>query len=465
MEAPKIALCTTCKGRLDHIKRTLPQNILDNADYENLTFVVLNYNSPDQLTSYLKEAFPNEISSGRVVVYHYSGVGKFHMAHAKNLAHRLGVREQADILVNLDADNYTGPGFASYIAREYAASDPAAEPMRDLLLWSEWVRPEEQQVVGERGIVGARGISGRIVVSSHSFLKVGGYDEAKYPHWGPDDLDFHIRVRRLGVETRKIERRYLSAIRHTEKMRFREYPHARALADYSAPLPTDDIDIDVIANYGRVGCGVVFRNFDPYPIVLDSIPTRIFGIGMHKTATTSLHAALKTLRYDSVHWRSSKWSKMILDEVRATGGKSPTIEDHYATSDLPLQLIYKELDRAYPGSKFILTTRDEHKWVKSVENHWRRHDGFLGAKKGSDRFSRLLHEEIYGQADFDRELFLSRYRRHNAEVREYFKSRPNDLLVMDMEIPTVGWLELCGFLRQPMPDMPYPREFVTSAQE
>jgi hypothetical protein len=52
-----------------------------------------------------------------------------------------------------------------------------------------------------------------------------------------------------------------------------------------------------------------------------------------------------------------------------------------------------------------------------------------------------------------------RYRRHNAEVLEHFKDRPNDLLVMDMS-RGAGWYELCGFLRKPIPDGRYPRELV-----
>ena len=50
------------------------------------------------------------------------------MAHAKNMAHRLGIIEGADILCNLDADNFTGPGFASYIAEQMQAGDRSCGP-------------------------------------------------------------------------------------------------------------------------------------------------------------------------------------------------------------------------------------------------------------------------------------------------------------------------------------------------
>ena len=45
--------------------------------------------------------------------------------------------------------------------------------------------------------------------------------------------------------------------------------------------------------------------------------------------------------------------------------------------------------------------------------------------------------------------------RHNAEVVEYFKDRPDDLLVMDItkEDP---WPRLCAFLGEPVPSVPFP---------
>ena len=45
----KISICTTCMNRLDDLKQTLPQNILDNADYTRTEFVLIDYNSSDGL--------------------------------------------------------------------------------------------------------------------------------------------------------------------------------------------------------------------------------------------------------------------------------------------------------------------------------------------------------------------------------------------------------------------------------
>ncbi len=430
-----IVFCTTCKGRTQHLERTLPANLRDNPEAK---FVVLDYNSQDHLVSYLQTAHAEDIDAGRLVVYSYRESGPFRMAHAKNMAHRCGMLEGGDILVNLDADNFTGAGFADYIAREFSRN-----PNTFLSPWI-W-RP--------------RGISGRIAVSTHMFLTAGGYDE-KYETWSPDDKDFVARLERMGYEPGEMSPQFLDAIRHNEKIRFREYRHAKNDMGYEQ-FEQEVRDSDAtVANFGNFGCGAVYRNFRflGKPIEMNPIPTRIFGIGMHKTATTSLHHAFKRLGINSAHWGTPRWARNVWIEM-TTEGRSKTLERHYALSDLPFTFLYQELDRSYPGSKYILTIRDETKWIQSVENHWSHERNPWRKDWGSDAFTHKAHKLLYGQKGFNRELFLARFRRHNAEVREYFRDRPADLLVMDME--AAGWPELCGFLGIPAPDVPYPVEFLT----
>ncbi len=216
-------------------------------------------------------------------------------------------------------------------------------------------------------------------------------------------------------------------------MRFKDYPNART------DMGEDQFHADIyesdntIANFGKIGCGTVYRNFGPVPIVLKPLPTRIFGIGMHKTATTSLHSALSMLEFESAHWKSAHWAKAIWDQMQ-TEGKSLTLEQHYALCDLPIPVLFKELDKAYPGYRTSWNT---------------------------DPFSHKIHKAIYGQKGFDEEIFRARFRKHNADVVEHFKDRPNDLLVLNME-SNPGWGPLCTFLSKEVPEVEYPKAFVTS---
>jgi hypothetical protein len=391
----------------------------------------LDYNDQTDLVSYLKQNHAKDIESGQLVVYSYRDPVPFRMAHAKNMAHRLGIMEGGEILVNLDADNYTGPGFADYVAAQFQKEN--------IFLWACMVK----------GTGMPRGISGRIAVRKADFILVGGYDE-KYDTHSPDDKDFNARLRRLGLEGDKIDNRFLLAILHNDKTRYREYPHAADAFDEDFLIQHDG----TVVNGGKIGCGTVWRNFGADPITIRAVPTRIFGVGMHKTATTSLHTAIKRLGIKSGHWHSAHWAKAIWREMNQTG-KSPTMEKCYAVCDLPITLLFRKLDAAYPGSKFILTVRDEVKWLDSVRKHWDYQLNKYRIQWDTDAFSHRIHQILYGRTEFDPLVFLERYRRHNQDVIAHFKDRPQDLLVMDMD-DGCGWPELCRFLGVPVPDEVYP---------
>jgi hypothetical protein len=430
-----IVFCTTCKNRTQHLKLTLPQNLADNP---RSSFIVLDYNSQDDLTEYLQVNHAADIASGRLTVYSNREEPTFRMAHAKNMAHRLGLMQGAKILVNLDADNLTGPGFEEFIAWKFRQPD--------IFLWSNMVKGK---------IV--RGISGRIAVTASAFTKAHGYDE-KYDTWSPDDKDFNLRLRKLGYIPIEVDQAFLLGVPHNDKMRFREYPHVSRHGEDDFRIDTSTVT-KVAPNNGDYGCGTVYRNFDlTKPITLKPTPNKIFCVGLHKTATTSLHHAMEILGLDSWHWSSAHTAKAIWREMN-NDGTSATVDRYDALGDLPIPMLYRQLDRAYPGSRFILTLRDEASWLDAVRRHFdTRHNRFReGWSK--DPFTNRVHQVLYGRQDFDAPTFLERYRRHNREVLAYFASRPQDLLTMEIGKDT-GWDALCSFLDIPRPKMNYPTSYV-----
>lgn len=438
----KVVLCTTCKGRLEHIQQTLPRNLADNP---NATFVLLDYSSDDNLAPYLKENHAADIASGHLVVYQFDTTGPFQMAHAKNMAARLGIIEGADVLVTLDADNFAGQNFDRFVA--------------DNIKPGTFLCPDFPRIksLPHGPLRPARGYAGRLAIRPQEFVKMGGYCET-FDTWRGEDIDMIARMRRLGFTMTHIEDRFLNAIPHTAAVRFKEYPHAQQF-ETEGEWKAIYRGTATIVNYGRFGCGLARRNFGTETIELKPVPTRVLGLGMQRTCTSSLHAAFKQLGYDSFHWDSNQKAWAIWAEMNASG-RSITLERSYALCDTPIPMLFRELDDSYPGSKFILTVRDESKWLKSVAalwdpktNPW--YDWHL------QPFSHQLHKALYGRTDFDAEVFLARYRRHNAEVIEHFKGRPQDLLVMDIPAGD-GWDKLCRFLGTPTPSTPFPVVNVTT---
>ncbi len=420
--------------------QTLPANLANNP---HAKFVLLNYNSGDGLLDYVTTQHAADLASGRLVLYSHFEPQKFHMAHAKNMAHRLGIREGADILVNLDADNFTGPGFDAWLLEQFPRKG-------EYFAWSKMVKSGPDRM--------DRGITGRIAVTRNAFLMVGGYDE-KHCDWGPDDEDFKCRLRLLDIPSGEVPAQFLKAVRHTDRLRFREYRHVEPTA-YDNPervCPTVSI-----VNRGLIGCGKVYRNQSGKPIWIESIPTRVFGIGMHKTGTSSLFEAFKLLGFNAAHWGTALWAREIWDQMKE--GRSETLEKHYAFSDLPFPLLYQELDKAYPGSKFVLTIRPEDDWLRSVRDHWDPAINPWRAVWDEAPFTHKMHHILYGQKTFNAEVFLARYRRHNAEVLEYFRDRPKDLLVVDVGLG-MQWGPLCAFLDRPVPSVLFPHKLRTAAYD
>ncbi len=178
--------------------------------------------------------------------------------------------------------------------------------------------------------------------------------------------------------------------------------------------------------------------------------SRVFGIGFHKTGTTSLGQALERLGFRVCHGagpvREALGNRRMMELLRRRDLEPvmQVAEGYEAFQDNPWFLLYQELDRRFPGSRFILTRRDEGRWLDSAVRYFGTSD--------SD-FRRWIYG--VGSPVGNRERFLERYRRHNREVERYFAGRPGDLLVVDWEAGD-GWSELCGFLGRPVPSGTFP---------
>jgi hypothetical protein len=169
--------------------------------------------------------------------------------------------------------------------------------------------------------------------------------------------------------------------------------------------------------------------------------TKVFGIGFHKTATTSLADALSHLGYrvTGPNWVDNP---NIAEEVYEMAFDLANRFD--AFQDNPWPILYKELDQKFPGSKFILTLRPSNEWIRSVVNHFNEDET-------------PMREWIYGvgRPKGNEDVYIARYERHNREVLEYFKGRSEQLLVLNITSGE-GWTKLCPFLGETAPVIPFP---------
>jgi hypothetical protein len=208
----------------------------------------------------------------------------------------------------------------------------------------------------------------------------------------------------------------------------------------------------LVARAGLRLLSVLPSRLDPLlPPGLDPRP-KVFGIGFHKTGTSSLGRALRTLGYRvQKGFTFNRPGKRVvipqpvtLDKVRDVA--LPLVSRYSAFEDNPWPLLFRELDAAFPGSKFILTVRDPDRWVRSMAN-------YFGTK------SNATLDLIYGRRGVrvagSEDLVRARFERHNADVAEHFSSRPADLLVWDLAAEP-GWEAVCRFLGCRVPQRPFP---------
>lgn len=207
----KISFCTTCSDkagqslRLGHIQETLIQNFYNNPNEIDLEveFVVLNYGDKGGLHEWMMTdpLVSEEIKTGRIV-YVRSPQPYFRMAPAKNMAHRLA---SGDVVCNLDADNFTGPGFARALANLF---------QQDMNII---INPSNS--ISRAYSTEERGFFGKVALSRKNFYRLGGYSES-FKGWGFEDTNLTQRARLLGMRYVRFEDdQYIKIIPHDNMSR------------------------------------------------------------------------------------------------------------------------------------------------------------------------------------------------------------------------------------------------------
>jgi len=172
---------------------------------------------------------------------------------------------------------------------------------------------------------------------------------------------------------------------------------------------------------------------------------RVFCIGLQKTGTTSVKLALRRLGY-RVCGEVNGYRADMTDAERFEDAlkKAPRFN---AYNDFPWNIFYKEFDALLPGSKFILTIRDPDSWMKSCRRHYK-------------HFKRPALQAIFGAPTplESEQRFKRKLVEHERSVREYFKSRPDDLLVINLN-EGGNWEKICDFLGSERPAVPFPVGF------
>ncbi|WP_081210006.1 sulfotransferase [Salegentibacter sediminis] len=173
---------------------------------------------------------------------------------------------------------------------------------------------------------------------------------------------------------------------------------------------------------------------------------KVFGIGANKTGTTSLKTAMADLGFIIGSQKKAEnflydWGKRDFHRI---------IKYCYSAQffqDIPFSLPYTYiiLDHKFPGSKFILTIRnDSEEWYESLIKYhsikWGSKEKISDMKKlkaSLNRTQRWAWEaleiacNVAEDDPYNKEHLIHYYENHNRNVKEYFRYRPADLLILN----------------------------------
>lgn len=157
---PTIAFVTMCKGRLHHLRETLPTMAAQQPD----ELIVVDYSCPDGAGDWVEAEFPQ----ARVV--RVPGQDGFNASAARNAG---AAAASSEWLFFVDADVQCLPGLADWLRANIAAG--------------KFYRPEP--LPGEA----THKAWGSFACTAADFAAVGGYDEVMVG-WGMEDTELYLRL-------------------------------------------------------------------------------------------------------------------------------------------------------------------------------------------------------------------------------------------------------------------------------
>lgn len=179
---------------------------------------------------------------------------------------------------------------------------------------------------------------------------------------------------------------------------------------------------------------------------------KVFGIGLGRTGTRSLNEALNILGIKAIHWpRDRRVFELLSNGIY----RLPILEEYQAITDIVAAPYYAQFDREYPGSKFILTVREKESWLASVAKNVGSAEDYRVPNDMLSEAQKFFRAGTYGAYRFSRERFSYVYDLHVRNVRDYFRDRPESLLVLNI-CAGEGWELLCPFLGRSIPNVPFP---------
>lgn len=209
---PTFSIITACKGRLEHLKRSLPAMLAQ----EGAEVVVVDYSCPEGTADFIEREYP------QVRVVRIEGEAGFSNWRARN---RGAAAATGEMLLFCDADTILAEGAAEALAKIL--------PQRSFGFFTR-VSTQRFNKKGER--LSHNQLRGFHVLPARMFRALGGYDEVLEGYAAGGDTDLEERLARRGFKGHKLGEGIVEdVIEHDNQARFTHHSDPIALS-YAAGL-------------------------------------------------------------------------------------------------------------------------------------------------------------------------------------------------------------------------------------
>lgn len=171
-------------------------------------------------------------------------------------------------------------------------------------------------------------------------------------------------------------------------------------------------------------------------------PPRIFQIGFNKCGTRTLVGFFRQNGLRATHWMQGEIGEAMRANIASGRRAFEGYEDRHfyadyaGASNRPIfegHMYFRKIFDDYPGSLFILNTRNVEAWIHSRMRHQQ--------GKFADRYR--AEYNLATMKDLER-LWREQYSNHVSSVMEFFQDKSEQLLVFELD--RHGGRELAAFV-------------------
>lgn len=171
---------------------------------------------------------------------------------------------------------------------------------------------------------------------------------------------------------------------------------------------------------------------------------KCFVLSLHRSGTSSASVLLERLGIRTIHWpgrhNKIKLTQMIVgretDLEFVLDTIMPVLNKHDAAADVPIPVLYRQLQDRFPEAKWILILRNPEDWVRSIRER-------IGDRELRP-FERVQYWHYFPArpahlADMTDVELISMYNRHTEEVIGFSRSLGSEKLgVFELYDPRSG---------------------------